>query len=70
MSFCLVLVVYRFPDFFLHFLYKDSRTRNQNMFFVPKMGCPGLQGTNIFSIYMFLPCIYELLLSAGGLYIT
>ena len=36
---------------FLHFLYKDSRTQNQILVFVPKIGCSGLQGIKYISIY-------------------
>ena len=66
MSFCLVMVVNRVPNYPTFFIQRFKNTKSKYVF-VPKMGCPGLQGIKIFSIYMFLPCIYELLFSAGGL---
>ena len=52
--FCLVLVVYRLPDLFLHFFIHRSKKQNQNCFLYQKMGCPGLPGIEIISIYMFI----------------
>ena len=54
MSFFLTLVVYRVPDFFLYFLYKESPTQNQILFLYQKFGCPVLRDIKIISIYMFL----------------
>ena len=52
MSFCLVMVVNRVPNYPTFFIQRFKNTKSKYVF-VPKMGCPGLQGIKIFSIYMF-----------------
>ena len=70
MSFCLVLVVYRVPEFFLHFYTKIQEHKIKVCFLYQKWVVQGsrvLKSSLFICFYHRSTCIYELLFSAGGL---
>ena len=68
--FCLVLAVYRLPDLFLHFLYKDPKSKIRIVFCTKKRV---VQGSRVLKLSLFI-CLYYrrtgigvFLFTAGGL---